>query len=278
MKQTNIHKNHLILFPVVVFFLATLIPVSALIAQDDEEDPIEIFWGEDEEGEEEFFDEEFDEFEDEDEFDEFEDEGEFDEDEGFFEEDEGDEFFEFEEDEEGFDEFDDEEDFEEDEGELEDVELADLAQRQGYTLTVMGASPGYVNHTLMTYNSSVDFKVGMEMPMLMQVGPLRFRFGGEVGTFSFENYLPVGGKYSGLLAMGILSFPAGPGQVKLGAGMVGGNVGFTAESSYGLALGNAVEIRFGVRSTMALGVKNTNDSELGTVSWMDGIIILGVSI
>lgn len=272
MKQTNTHKNHLNLFLAVVFFLTILIPGSALIAQDEEDDPVEIFWGEDEEGEDEFFD-------DEGEFDEFEDEGEFEDEDEFFDEDEeGDEFFEFEEDEEGFDEFEEEGEFEEEEGELEDVELADLAQRQGYTLTVMGTSPGFVNHSLMTYNSSVDFKVGVEMPMLMQVGPLRFRFGGELGTFSFENYLPVGGKFSGFLAMGILSFPAGPGQVKLGAGLVGNTFGFTAETSYGLALGNAVEIRFGVRSTSALGVKDNNNADLGTVSWMDGIMILGVNI
>jgi hypothetical protein len=59
---------------------------------------------------------------------------------------------------------------------------------------------------------------------------------------------------------------------------VGDVFGFTAESSYGFALGNTVEIRLGVRTTTALGVIDTEDAELGTASWMDGVLILGVSI
>jgi hypothetical protein len=59
---------------------------------------------------------------------------------------------------------------------------------------------------------------------------------------------------------------------------VGDVFGFTAESSYGFALGNTVEIRLGVRTTTALGVIDTEGAELGTASWMDGVLILGVSI
>ena len=77
---------------------------------------------------------------------------------------------------------------------------------------------------------------------------------------------------------GILSFPAGPGQVKIGGGMIGKGFGFIAENSYGFAIGDALDIRIGVRSTTALNVTDTNNNILGTVSWMDGLIVLGVSL
>ena len=265
------------ILPTLLGIFLFISPNSVIHAQDDSDDPVEIFWGDDEE---EYDDDEYEEYDDdeyEDEYDDEEYDDEYEEDDYFDEED--DEFYE----EEGDDEeFSDDEEFEDDEfddeGELEDVELADFAKRQGYSLTIMGASPGFVNHQLNTYNSGVNFKAGLEFPALMQVGPLRFRMGAEIGTFEFSNYKPVGGEFSGFLAMGILSFPAGPGQVKLGAGLVGDVFGFTAESSYGLALGNTVEIRFGVRTTTAMSVKDSNEADLGTVSWMDGILILGVSI
>ena len=100
----------------------------------------------------------------------------------------------------------------------------------------------------------------------------------EVGTFKFSNYKPIGGEFSGVHITGILSFPAGPGQVKIGGGMIGKGFGFIAENSYGFAIGDALDIRIGVRSTTALNVTDTNNNILGTVSWMDGLIVLGVSL
>ena len=100
----------------------------------------------------------------------------------------------------------------------------------------------------------------------------------EVGTFKFTNYKPIGGTYSGVHATGILSFPAGPGQVRLGAGMVGKGFGFIAENSYGFAIGETLDIRLGVRSTTAFNVTDDKSNNLGTVSWMDGILVLGVSL
>jgi len=48
--------------------------------------------------------------------------------------------------------------------------------------------------------------------------------------------------------MGIISFPAGPGKIKFGVGMVGASAGFSMEASYGMRIGN-LEIRGGIRST-----------------------------
>ena len=240
-----------------------LSPSSVVFAQDDSVE--EIFWGDDEEVD---LDEDF----------------EFSEDE-FSEDDEGDlEGFDFDDDEFSDDEFSDDEfsddgsdDFSEDFSEPEE-DIGEAADRLGYTLNLSGSSPGFVNHQLQTYNSSVDARISFEMPILLQIAGIRFRLGAEVGTFSFKNYLPRGGEYKGIHATGILSFPAGPGQVKLGAGLVGGGMGIVAENTYGMTLGNAVDLRVGIRSTTSLGAKDTKKYDLGTVSWLDGVLALGFNL
>ena len=244
--------------------LLVLTPYATLYAQDEEDDSVEeIFWGDEEEDA--GLDEEFD----------------FSEDEEFGEEDmEG---FEFEDDafdeEFGEDEFEDEgDDFSEDFEEEPEEDIGAAANRLGYTLNIIGSSPGFVNHSLRTYNSGMDFRASFEFPMLLQIGSLRFRLGAEVGTFKFSNYKPIGGVFSGVHVTGILSFPAGPGQVRLGAGMVGGGFGVIAENSYGFALGDALDIRLGVRSTTAFNVTDDKKNKLGTVGWLDGILVLGVSL
>jgi len=198
----------------------------------------------------------------------FEFEEDFGEDEGFEEDFGEDEEFDDEE-------FDDEfaEDFEEPEESTQEA-----AQRMGYTLNLSGSSPGFVNHQLQSYNSGVDFRATFEFPMLLQMGPFRFRLGAEIGTFKFTNYKPIGGTFSGVHVTGVLSFPAGPGQVRLGGGMIGSGFGVIAENSYGLTLGNALDIRVGLRSTTAFGIKDSKKNDLGTASWMDGIVAIGVNL
>ena len=256
----------------IYFILGLLLvftPFTNLSAQDEEDDSVEeIFWGDEEEDE--GLDEEFDfdeELGDED-LEGFEFEEDFGEDEGF-ESDFGDD--------EEFDdeEFDDEfaEDFEEPEESTQEV-----AQRMGYTLNLSGSSPGFVNHQLQSYNSGVDFRATFEFPMLLSMGPFRFRLGAEIGTFKFTNYKPIGGTFSGVHVTGVLSFPAGPGQVRLGGGMIGSGFGVIAENSYGLTLGNALDVRVGLRSTTAFGIKDSKENDLGTASWMDGILVIGVNL
>ena len=181
------------------------------------------------------------------------------------------------EDDEEFDdeEFDDEfaEDFEEPEESTQEA-----AQRMGYTLNLSGSSPGFVNHQLQSYNSGVDFRATFEFPMLLQMGPFRFRLGAEIGTFKFTNYKPIGGTFSGVHVTGVLSFPAGPGQVRLGGGMIGSGFGVIAENSYGLTLGSGLDVRVGLRSTTAFGIKDSKENDLGTASWMDGILVIGVNL
>lgn len=162
--------------------------------------------------------------------------------------------------------------------ELTDEELADYAQSQGFTLSLTSASPGFVNHALMTYNSNIDYRVGIEFPVLLEIGRIRFRLGIEVGSYDFKNYLPAGGRFNGMIYNGFLAFPAGPGQVKLGGGIAGNRFDFIAETTYGFALGNSLDIRLGIRSTTVSDVSDSKEHSLGTVSWMDGLLTLGISL
>ena len=222
-----------------LLFIFLLTPLENIYAQDD--DSGEIFWGEDEEEDEEFFEEDEEFLEDDEEF-----EGDPDD---FFDEEEGE------------DEFVDEGEFEEedfDEGELSSTELSDAAMKIGYTLTLHGASPGLVSHSLYTYNSFTHFRVGIEMPVLMQVMGIRFRLGAEIGTMKFEDYYPPAtATYKGLTLLGLVSIPAGASQVKLGGGLVGSSVGIMVESTYGLTIGNALGLRFGMRYNGSAGAKNS---------------------
>ena len=239
-----------------VVFLLT--PLENIYAQDDDSGE---FWGEEEEDEE-FFEED-EEFLEEDE--EFEDDPD-----AFFDEEEGDEFYE------------DEGEFEEDEfdeGDLSSTELSDAAMKVGYTLTIHGASPGLVSHALYTYNSFVNFRVGVELPILMQVMGIRFRLGGELGTVKFEDYYPPAtATYSGMTLLGLVSIPAGASQVKLGGGLVGGSVGVMVESTYGFTVGNALGVRLGMRYTGSTGAKNSEETTLGVASWLEGVFVLSVTL
>ena len=242
-----------------LLFIFLLTPLDNIYAQDDSG---EIFWG-DEDEEDEFFEEDEEFFEEDDEF--------LDED-AFFDEEEGeDEFFE------------DEGEFEEDEfdeGELSSTELSDVALKMGYTLTIHGASPGLVSHSLYTYNSFVNFRLGVEMPVLMQVLGIRFRLGAELGTMKFEDYYPPAtATYSGMTLIGLVSIPAGASQVKLGGGLVGGSVGMIVETTYGLTIGNALGIRLGMRYTGSAGAKNSEDVPFeGPASWLEGVFVLAVTL
>ena len=150
----------------------------------------------------------------------------------------------------------------------------------GYTLTIHGASPGLVSHSLYTYNSFVNFRIGVELPILMQVMGIRFRLGTELGTVKFEDYYPPAtATYSGMTLIGLVSIPAGASQVKLGGGLVSGSVGIIVESTYGMTIGNALGIRFGMRYTGSTGAKNSEDEPFeGPASWLEGVFVLAVTL
>jgi hypothetical protein len=233
--------------------LLILAPTSSLYAQDpDDVDDVEEFFGDDEEYED-------DEYED----DEYLDDDEYEDDE--YEDDED-----YEDDEEYEDEFDESEDNE---------VLSDEAENLGYTIDLQGGSPRFVNKNIIDWGSNVDIRGSVEFPVLMQVLGMKFRFGAEIGTFNFTHTLPPGtDTYTGISAMGILAFPAGPGKIKLGTGIVGSSPGFIMEATYGIRIGGILDIRGGFRSTEVINATTKEELELGHTGWVDGIIVLGINL
>ena len=254
--KTNIIRYLLYFF----FFLLVVAPASVVYAQD-VDDEGEMFWGEDEEeyeeeDEEEYYEEDEDgEYEDEDE-DEYEEEEEYEEE--------------------------DEEYEEEDDYDSEDIDLADQAEDMGWSIDISGSSPRFVNEALMTWNSSINMRASIEAPFLMQVMGMKFRFGAEFGTYGFEDSMPPKtAELKGITAMGITSFPIGPGKIKAGIGVIGSSVGSMFESSYGMKLGS-LSIRVGVRYAKVLtpgaDVKEAFVVEPETINWMDGLVAFGVNL
>ena len=255
---------------IVALALALLAWPNFIFAQEEEG----IFWGEEEEsfGDEEFFgdDEEI-----------------FDEEEGFFEEDEGEfeeedlgeeeEFFDEAEDDE-FDEFLVEEEEAVDEADESGVGLARKAEQEGFTIQLSAASPGYVNSTLMTWNSFFDLRLGLELPFIMQLGPVKFRLGLEVGSFKFENYLPVGGVFKGVSGAAILSIPAGDSRIKLGVGIAGSSPAIVASQSFGIPVGESLIMRIGVRSTAAADPPPEVKTYGSMAAWLDGFVAVAYTL
>jgi len=260
------------------WFLSALILVlfaSPDFASAQDEDEEGIFWGEEEEGfgDEDFFGDDEELFGDDEEFFDEAEEGEFEE-EGF-----GDDEEFFDEAEEGeFDEFLEEEEEAADEEDESGVGLAREAEQEGFTIQLSAASPGYVNSTLMTWNSFLDFRVGLELPFIMQLGPIKFRLGLEVGSFKFENYLPVGGVFKGVSAAAVLSFPAGPSRVKVGVGIAGSSPSFVVSQSFGIPVGESLIMRIGVRSTAAANPPPELKTYGAMAAWLDGFVAVAYTL
>ncbi|MEE9166396.1 MAG: hypothetical protein V3U24_02885 [Candidatus Neomarinimicrobiota bacterium] len=259
-----VHKNQLVTALLTICF-AVVLSFSAVYAQEEDEEG--IFWGD--EGEfEEFGEDEF-----------FGEGEEFLDEEGFLDEEdflgEEDEFLE--------EEFLEPDEYllgaeEEEEPPQTGVDLADEARREGFSIQVSAASTGYVNHTLSTWNSLIDFRGSVDFPFLMQIGPIKFRLGAEVTTFSFENSLPVGGEFSGIGFLGLVTFPAGPSSVQVGAGVMGSSPAYVVAQSFGFSLANLADVRIGVRSTNAFGLPEDMNATGARASWLDGFITVGYTL
>jgi hypothetical protein len=252
-------------FIVVVLFLIVALFSSSLQAQDPDDEG-EIFWSDEE-------DTELDE-------DEFADEEEFLDD---------DDYYEDEEDEEG--DYEDEEYYDEntdidEEDELEeDLEVSSSEMtRSGWSVDISGSAARLVNHTLWkeyglnetSWEPSIQGKVSIEAPYMLNVLGLRFRIGAEVGTFGFIDLTPRSAELKGISGVLLASIPAGPGKIKMGTGFFGKSMGFIFEATYGIALGS-LDLRLGLRSTELMSAIDDKDKSLGHLGWMDGVMALGVN-
>jgi len=159
----------------------------------------------------------------------------------------------------------------------------------GFTIGFIGSLPSYVKDTagmnIVQYNTGIDFKLVFETPYQFQWLGITYRPGLEIGTFDFKKTNPFNEQYTGMMVTATLSIPAGPGKFKLGTGMIGSNFGFTLENSYGLSLGDVFKLSLGIRSTTAFSVvvDSPGDPEdpannLGNVSWIDGLLIIGINL
>ena len=251
-----------------IYFAALWIAVAftPLVAQE-ETDPFEEEFGEeflDEEGflEEEDFPLEGDEFGDEEFFDE----------EGF--------------DEEGFD--------EEGLAGFDDLEAAPFQEdfegdtRQGYTITVSGGMPTFRNSTLLPWLGTPNGRVSVDLPSYLSIGPIGFRLGAEVGTYDFtydetgltiknKDVLPLKGKFGGIGFFGVITIPSGPANLRLGMGMLGTSPAYMAVQSIGMALGDLLDLRLGIRATAAYNVPDGLTTAGTHMSWVDAFMALGVT-
>jgi hypothetical protein len=259
-------KTYIIKHIAYLFFLFLLAAPASVSYAQDADDEGEMFWGDEEEDEEEY--EEDEEY--------IEDEEEYEDEEEEYEEEEGDEDY-YEGDEEEEIDYEEEDDYD-----SEDVGLADEAETMGWSIDISGSSPRFVNESLMTWNSSINLRASIEAPFLMQVMGMKFRFGAEFGNYGFEDSMPPKtAELKGITAMGITSFPIGPGKIKAGIGIIGSSVGSMFESSYGIKLGS-LSVRVGVRYAKVLtpgsDVKEAFIVEPSTLNWMDGLVAVGISI
>ena len=247
--------NNLNITKTIFWFLLSIMiimPNDSIYAQDVDEEG-EMFWGDDEE-----YEDDEEEYEDDEDYEDAEEE---------YEDDE-----EYEEDEEDY----------EDDFDSEDINLADEAENMGWSIDISGSAPRFVNEALMTWNSSINMRASIEAPFLMQLMGMRFRFGAELGTFGFDDAMPPKtAELKGITVMGITSFPVGPGKIKLGIGIIGSSVGSMFESSYGFKLGS-LTLRAGIRYARVLtpgsDVKEAFVLEPETLNWMDGLVAVGINL
>ena len=257
-------------FLLAILFLLVLPTTSVVHAQDPDEEG-EIFWGSDEEEEDDEYADDEEEYLDEEEYEEEYDEEDEEDEEDFYEEEEDEEA---EEDEEEYD--------EEDAFEDEDTGLADEAEDLGWSIDISGSSPRFVNEALMTWNSSINVRASIEAPLLMEVMGMKLRFGAEFGNYGFEDSMPPQtAELKGTTAMGLVSFPIGPGKIKIGVGVIGKSVGSMFEASYGLRLGSLnarVGVRYATILTPGTDVQENWITVPSSLGWMDGLVAVGINL
>ena len=254
----------------IILSFVVLAPSVSVYAQDPDEEGGEVFWG-DEEDEEEIGE---DEFEEEEEY--------LDDEEYYDEEEDAEEDYADDENESYYEDntlIEDEDDYGQDE-----EQTAGEVDRSGWSVDLSGSTTRLVNYTLWkefsladsVWTPKMDGKVSIEAPYMFNLLGLRFRAGAEFGTFGFTDLSLREAELKGVSALVLISIPAGPGKIKMGAGIFGKSMGFMFEATYGIAMG-ALDLRIGMRSTEILGATDSVDRSLGHLGWMDGLMVLGVN-
>ena len=254
MKNSSFMRiNNIFLFLCLFFLTST----SNLYAQDEFDEGIDLDFDDEEGimwGDEESADDTFDDF--------------------FVEEDDF-----FTNDEESFDDLD--EFLEEDEEIIEEVELVSNEQETinyGYDINISSSSPSYVNNTLMTWNSFVDFKIGVDTPFTLRLSSITFRLGAEIMTYSFKNYLPKGGKFNGLGLMGMLIMPAGTSDFTISGGFLGSSPAISLGQSFGIPYGENIVFKISSRANFLTSVPEEMKQYGSQASWFEGSFTVSYSL
>jgi hypothetical protein len=117
-------------------------------------------------------------------------------------------------------------------------------EKRSFIVSIGAVSPTLVSVDLMTWNSSVDFRMSARLPILLFK---KVHAGVDISTFRFENSLPQGGLYSGVAAFLSFERPFHPGMFGVGAGIIRDAPGFYLEQSYGLTKVKRFPIQAGAR-------------------------------
>ncbi len=160
--------------------------------------------------------------------------------------------------------------------------------RRGYTITVSGGMPTFRNSMLLPWLGVPNGRVGVDLPFYLSLGPIGFRVGAEVGTYDFtydetgliiesKDVLPLNGKFGGIGFFGVVTIPSGPANLRLGMGMLGTSPAYMAVQSIGVALGDMMDLRLGVRATAAYNVPDGLTTTGTHMSWVDAFMALGLT-
>ena len=85
------------------------------------------------------------------------------------------------------------------------------------------------------------------------------------------------GKFGGIGFFGVVTIPSGPANLRLGVGMLGTSPAYMAVQCIGMALGDMLDLRLGVRSTAAYNVPDGLTTAGTHMSWVDAFMALGMT-
>ena len=162
--------------------------------------------------------------------------------------------------------------------------------RTGYSVLVSGGIPVFRNSTLLDWNGSPSGRISIDLPNYFTIGPIGFRIGAEFVNYGFSydetglnindqnrDQLPLKGKLNGIGFFGVSTFTSGPGNLRVGIGMLNTSPAYTFAQSIGFALGRVLDIRLGIRGTVAYNVPNEIPTDGTHISWVDSFMAMGIT-
>tara|TARA_A100001037_G_scaffold71803_1_gene64247 strand:+ start:115 stop:894 length:780 start_codon:yes stop_codon:yes gene_type:complete len=162
--------------------------------------------------------------------------------------------------------------------------------RSGYSLLVSGGIPVFRNNTLIDWNGSPSGRISIDLPNYFTIGPIGFRIGAEFVNYGFSydetglnindqnrDQLPLKGKLNGIGFFGVTTFTSGPGNLRFGVGLLNTSPAYTFAQSIGFAIGRVLDVRIGIRGTVAYSIPKEIPTVGTHISWVDSFIATGIT-